>query len=145
MRLIDIAVFMLIFEVVVNILASSLIDQLGFHRSEVIKISTDVDIEKEAKKRWEEVQNFASAAILMGTVAGAFVSAVFGQYYLSLLLAAAGFVINFVPNLKEIVAAFPTVLMALGVPQSLASAIFVIYNFLLILVLLLWLTGKGGY
>jgi len=145
MRAIDIAVFLFIFEFVLNLLAYNFASDLGFRKEEVIVANPGVDIEKETQAQWQQAQTIASAAILMGTVAGAFLSAVFGQYYLSLLLAAAGVVINLVPVLKQFVAALPMLLIALGLPPSVAWGIWTIYNFLLVLMLLLWLTGKGGY
>jgi hypothetical protein len=145
MRAIDIAVFLFIFEFVLNLLANNFASDLGFRREEVIVANPGVDIETEIQKQWQQAQTMASAAILMGTVAGAFLSAVFGQYYLSLLLAAAGVVINFVPVLKQFVAALPILLISLGLPPTLAWGIWTIYNFLLVLMLLLWLTGKGGH
>jgi hypothetical protein len=36
-------------------------------------------------------------------------------------------------------------LIALGLPPTVAWGFYTIYNFLLVLMLLLWLTGKGGY
>jgi len=145
MRLIDIAVFLFIFEFVLNLLANNFASDLGFNRNEVIVANPNVDIESETQKQWQQAQTIASAAILMGAAAASFLSAVFGQYYLSLLLAAAGVVINFVPVLKQFVSALPMLLIALGLPPTFAWGFYTIYNFLLVLMLLLWLTGKGGY
>jgi hypothetical protein len=144
MRAIDVAVFLFIFEFVLNLLANFASD-LGFRREEVIVANPGVNIETETQKQWQHAQTIASAAILMGTVAGAFLSAVFGQYYLSLLLAAAGVVINFIPVLRQFVSALPMLLISLGLPPALAWGLYTIYNFLLVLMLLLWLSGKGGY
>ena len=143
MRLIDIAVFMLIFEVIGNLIIASYSKYFGFGNVPLFTINAGPNLETEQASLWLQVQNVATAALMFGVVGGALLSAVFGQYYLSLLIAVAGIIINIIPTLKEYVMGLPMVLIQLGIPPEISFAIITIYNFLLMLALLMWMSGKG--
>jgi hypothetical protein len=143
MRLIDIAVFMLIFEVVGNLIVVSYSRYFGFGGIPLITTNVGSDIQSQQASLWENVQTVATAALMFGVVGGALLSAVFGQYYLSLMIAVAGIVINFIPQLKVYVMALPTILTQLGIPAEISFTIITIYNLLLMLALLMWMSGKG--
>jgi len=145
MRTLDIAVFMAIFFVVSNTILTYYAAYFGFKEIELLKLDINEVKEFDAKTQemWGKVQSFATTAILLGTVTGAFLSAVFGQYYLSILIAVAGVVINFIPYLKGFMTALPVVLIAMGIPTGIAYILVTIFNFLFFLTLLIWLTGRG--
>lgn len=144
MRLIDIAVFMMIFYVIGNFVIYNYGTLFGFKEIELLKLDVKGvgNINEQTAILWQNVQNVASSAILLGTLSAVFVTAIFGQYYLSIMLAVAGIVINFIPFLRNFFSALPVTLYLIGIPSGFTLLIVTLYNLLLMLFLLMWMSGR---
>ena len=150
MRAIDISIFLIIFEVIGNLIAVNYAPYMGFGQHPLLKMeinSTDPNIitkpEPLTQELWGQTQTYATIIIAVGLVAGTIVSAVFGQYYVVALLSMALVITVFVPAARVYVTALPQLLINLGIPVEVTGLVFVIYNLILVLSILVWLSGRS--
>lgn len=141
MRAIDIAIFLIIFEMVGSLIISMFMTD--FDMINLMKMSFSSMNESEVNTLWQQTQTAANWILSAGFVVGTLISAVFGYYFFSAAFASAVIIINFVPHVKRFFSTFPLLLLSLGIPQPLTLLIVSIYNMVLVVSILFWLSGKG--
>lgn len=142
MRVIDVAIFMIIFQVVVGVLVNYQ-SNLGFGSITLFKYKTS---EFAYQENWKNLTTLASMIIQAGFIIGVILSAVFGYYFFSLALGTAIVVINVVPYAKDVFLGLPIVLYQIGIPLEISVAIAGAYETLLIISIFFWISGRetGG-
>ena len=142
MRAIDIAIFMIIFEVVGNLIAVSYAPLMGFGNETLIQMHVG-STENLRTSLWNQLVNVATNPINVGILAGTALASMLGQYYLATILISAMLVMNVIPQFQVYTNALPMLLISLGIPAPIAKIVLAIYNIILIFSLLIWVYGRS--
>ena len=143
MRAIDIAIFMIIFQVVANLIAVSYAPLMGFGNQPLMQTHVGSTPQQLRQSLWSQLTNIATNPINIGVLAGTALASMLGQYYLATILISALLVMNIIPQFQVFTNALPMLLISLGVPDAIAKTVLAIYNIILIFSLIIWVYGRS--
>ena len=143
MRAIDIAIFMIIFEIVGNLIAVSYAPLMGFGEQPLMQTHVGKSPETLQSNLWTTITSIATNPINVGLLTGVALSSLLGQYYLATILISAMLVTSIVPQFQIYTNALPLLLVSLGIPDAIAKTVLAIYNIILIFSLIIWIYGRS--